>query len=78
VFLRFKASQFVVRKLNLVDFINSSDPKTSDLGQNVTSMLLRYNKDLQYSDFSEDEGVVGRIKRAEMYGTWRDIEDVVK
>lgn len=67
-----------MRKLQLVDFINSPDPKTSELGQNVTSMLLRYNKELMYSDFSEDEAVVSRIRRAEMYGTWRDIEDVAK
>jgi hypothetical protein len=44
----------------------------------MTSMLLRYNKDLQYIDFSDDETVVNKIRRAELYGTWKDIEDVTK
>ena len=44
----------------------------------MVSLLLRYNRDLQYSDFSDDELIVNKIRRAELYGTWKDIEDVSK
>jgi len=38
--------------------------------------LLRYNRDLDYSDFSDDPLVIHKIKRAESYRSWADIEDL--
>jgi hypothetical protein len=48
----------------------------SDLALDLASFLLRYHKDLDYTDFSEDERVLARIKRAECYRSWADIEDL--
>ena len=48
----------------------------SDLALDLASFLLRYHKDLDYIDFSEDERVLARIKRAECYRSWADIEDL--
>ena len=43
---------------------------------NFTSFLLRYNRDLDYSDFSDDIDVQNKIKRAETFRSWADIEDL--
>lgn len=40
------------------------------------SFLLRYNRDLDYADFSEDPEVIQKMKKAETYRTWGDIEDI--
>jgi hypothetical protein len=37
---------------------------------------LRYHKDIDYADFSEDQFVVSKIRRAEIYRSWADIEDL--
>ncbi|CDW71591.1 UNKNOWN [Stylonychia lemnae] len=48
----------------------------ADLALDFSAFLLRYNKDLQYSDFSDNKEVISRIKRAESFRSWTDIEDV--
>jgi hypothetical protein len=48
----------------------------SDLALDFASFLLRYHRDLDYSDFSDDPIVIHRIKRAETYRSWADIEDL--
>jgi hypothetical protein len=40
------------------------------------SFLLRYNRELDYADFSEDLVVQAKIKRAEIFRAWADIEDL--
>lgn len=37
---------------------------------------MRYHRDLDYSDFSEDDELIAKVKRAESYRAWADIEDV--
>ena len=41
-----------------------------------SSFLLRYHRDLNYEDFSEDKTVLQLIRRAEMYRNWADVEDL--
>ena len=41
-----------------------------------SSFLLRYHKELDYRDFSDSKEVLARIKRAESYRAWADIEDL--
>ena len=49
----------------------------SDLALDFASFLLRYHRDLDYSDFSEENpDIVNRVKRAESYRSWADIEDL--
>lgn len=56
--------------------INSSSEKESDLALDFSSFLLRYNRDLDYSDFSDDVHIQNKIKRAEIFRSWADIEDL--
>jgi hypothetical protein len=37
---------------------------------------LRYHRDLDYIDFAEDPSIINKIKRAETYRSWADIEDL--
>lgn len=37
---------------------------------------MRYHRDLDYGDFAEEPMVGQRIKRAETYRAWADIEDL--
>ena len=56
--------------------IYSNIEAESELGQDFSSFLLRYNKDLDYSDFSDDEELIQRLRRAESYRQWADLEDL--
>ena len=38
--------------------------------------MLRYNKDIDYAFFSDIKEVQDRIKRAEIFRSWADIEDI--
>ncbi len=48
----------------------------SDLALDFSSFLLRYHRDLDYSDFSDVQEIINRIKRAESFRSWADIEDL--
>ena len=48
----------------------------SDLALDFASFLLRYHRDLDYSDFSDSLEITDRIKRAESFRSWTDIEDL--
>jgi hypothetical protein len=48
----------------------------SELGLDISCFLLRYHKDLDYYDFSDDVQIIQKIRRAEMYRNWTDIEDL--
>ena len=41
-----------------------------------SSFLLRYNRELDYQDFADDQNIIAKIKKAETYRTWADIEDL--
>jgi hypothetical protein len=45
------------------------------LGLDFASFALRYFKDLSYSDFAEDINIQNKLKRAETFRMWVDIED---
>ena len=40
------------------------------------TFLLRYHKDIDYDDFSDSQHVTLKIRRAEIYRSWADIEDL--
>ena len=46
------------------------------MGLDFASFLLRYHRELDYADFTDDVPVVQKIKRAETYRSWADIEDL--
>ena len=65
-----------MRRLNLDAIIGSDRIKDSDLGLDFATYLLRYYRNVNYSSFSADEIIQNRIKRAETYRAWADIEDL--
>ena len=62
--------------MNLASYIMSSNPKEVDLALDFCAFLLRYHRDIDYTDFSEDQYASGKIRRAEVYRAWADIEDL--
>eukprot|EP00347_Sterkiella_histriomuscorum_P022366 403330738 len=56
--------------------ILAQNQDVSDICLDFTSFLLRYNRDLDYQDFSDEPAIIQKIKRAETYRTWADIEDL--
>ena len=75
-FRRFKPSMNVLRRLNLDIIIGSSNIRESDVGLDFCTFLLRYYRNVGYPTFSADENIQGKIKRAETYRAWADIEDL--
>lgn len=66
----------MLRRLNLDAIIGSDSVKDSDLGLDFATFLLRYYRNVGYGTFSADENIQSRIKRAETYRAWADIEDL--
>ena len=62
--------------MNVATSIQSGNESEADLALDFSSFLLRYNRDLDYTDFSDDEQVHMKIKRAEVFRSWADIEDL--
>lgn len=56
--------------------IESNHLSESDLGLDFASFLLRYHRNLNYDEFSDDIRIVSKIKRAETFRAWADIEDL--
>lgn len=76
VFKRFKPNKAIIKNMNLSAYILSQNPKDTELALDYCAFLLRYHRDIDYSDFSDDQFVVARIRRAEVYRAWADIEDL--
>lgn len=66
----------MLRRLNLDAIIGSDNFKESDMGLDFSTFLLRYYRNVSYSAFSADETIQNRIKRAETFRAWADIEDL--
>lgn len=62
--------------MNTAAIITSSNEEEATLALDFSSFLLRYHRDLDYADFSDDLYVQQKIKRAETYRSWADIEDL--
>jgi hypothetical protein len=62
--------------MNISAIITSNSEEEADLALDFSSFLLRYHRDLEYGDFSDDNFVQQKIKRAETYRSWADIEDL--
>jgi hypothetical protein len=62
--------------MNIQRIISSRKEEDSDLALDFASFLLRYHRDIDYSDFSDDPVIIHKIKRAETYRSWADIEDL--
>jgi len=67
VFARFKPNRIIIRKLKINRVITSQVESESDLALDFSSFLLRYHKDLEYADFTEDNNVQDLIRRAEAF-----------
>ena len=76
VYSRFKPNRVILRKMNIEYYVASGTEADSDLALDFSSFLLRYNRDLDYEDFSDDYNIKNRIKRAETFRSWADIEDL--
>lgn len=62
--------------MNIGDMVISKIEAEQDLALDFSSFLLRYHRDLNYEDFSDDKLVLALIKRAEMFRNWADVEDL--
>lgn len=62
--------------MNITSIILASREEDSDLALDFASFLLRYHRDLDYPDFSDEPLVINKIKRAETFRSWADIEDL--
>ena len=76
MFSRFKPNRIIIRKLKINRVITSHAEAESDLALDFASFLLRYHKDLEYADFTEDNNFQDLIRRAEAFRQWADIEDL--
>ena len=76
VFNRFKVNRLIVRKMKLVEYMFSQSQEVADMALDFSSFLLRYNRELDYQDFADDQTIIAKIKKAETYRTWADIEDL--
>jgi hypothetical protein len=54
----------------------ATNQEVADQALDFSSFLLRYNRELDYQDFSDDQIILQKIKKAETYRTWADIEDL--
>lgn len=64
--------------MNLQVFISSQNKEDSELTLDLCSFILRYRKELDYSDFSKNKGIINKIRRAEVIRSWADIEELAK
>jgi hypothetical protein len=62
--------------MNMSVYVLSQNFKDQELALDFCSFLLRYHKDIDYQDFSDDQFVINRIRRSEVYRVWADIEDL--
>ena len=62
--------------MNMPIYILSQNLKDVEMALDFCAFLLRYHKDIDYNDFSDDQFVVNKIRRAEIYRSWADIEDL--
>ena len=76
VFKRFIPNYNTVRRLQLDQLINSANMKEQDLGLDFATFILRYHRNVNYEFFGDDQVVISRIKRAETFRAWADIEDL--
>ena len=76
MFQRFKPSRQIIRRLNLDRIINSPNVKESDQALDFAAFLLRYHRNLYYEEFSDETATISKIKRAETFRAWADIEDL--
>ena len=76
VYARFKPNKIIIRKMNIASIINAQKEEDSDLALDFSSFLLRYHRELDYADFADDPLIGQKIKRAETYRAWADIEDL--
>jgi len=54
VYARFKPNNIILRKMDIAHSINSSNQKEADLSLDFSSFLLRYNRELDYTDFADN------------------------
>lgn len=76
MYARFRPDSQIIKKMNLEAHIDSGTEDDTNLTLDFTSFLLRYHKNLNYEDFSDDKTATTKIRRAEMYRNWVDIEDL--
>ena len=62
--------------MRLDNIIQNGDFDESQKALDFCAFLLWYNREIDYSFFSENREVQEMIWRAEMYWSWADIEDL--
>ena len=62
--------------MNMQLYVMAANQKESELALDFCAFLLRYHREIDYSDFSDETNVTGKIRRAEVYRAWADIEDL--
>jgi len=62
--------------MRLDNIIQNGEFDESQKSLDFCAFLLRYNWEIDYSFFSEIPEIQENIRRAEMYRSWADIEDI--
>jgi hypothetical protein len=78
VFSRFKPSISNIKKINIAQFLSSSDYNLESLALDFCCFIMRSYPDADYSLFSTEENHIAKIRKAEIRRTWVDIEDLAK
>jgi len=83
VFSRFKPHKPLMRKMNLAVhimgrflFILAQNDNESELALEFCNFLLRYHRDLDYGDFSDNPYVVQKLRRYEDFKCWAELEEL--
>jgi hypothetical protein len=76
VFSQFKPTKNTIGKMEIARIINSKQTLEQDLGLEFALFLLRYCKNIAYDDLSLESETQNKIKRAETFRVWQDIEDL--
>mmetsp|Transcript_1260 Transcript_1260/g.1305 ORF Transcript_1260/g.1305 Transcript_1260/m.1305 type:complete len:140 (+) Transcript_1260:275-694(+) len=76
VYGRFRPNKYILEKMRIPQLLTSASPDEKELALDFASFLLRYHRKLDYEDFSEDVLIQNTIKRAEIFRSWADIEDL--
>ncbi|CAI2386302.1 unnamed protein product [Moneuplotes crassus] len=69
-------SKALIKKCKIERLLASSDEDEVNTALDFTSFILRKSPEIDYTDLSEESGILHRIKRGESSRQWGDLEDL--
>lgn len=76
VFSQFKPTKDILVQLNFDKYLATEGEEGKELVLDFVCFMLRYYKDIGYSDLSADPKTLSHIRKAELERTWTDIENI--